>query len=140
MKNQSPSSARRNPYNQAYAGAGTITHESDTNFNYYYGTQGGNGTPYTSHTSPFSVVVGETAMICITRNTSQSAWYKNGVLGTAQSNPYGVIVTGTLDITIGSGYAGYFGGSIYVVQVYNRALSAAEVTQNFNALRTRYGL
>jgi hypothetical protein len=140
MKNQSPSSARRNPYNQAYAGAGTITHENDTVFNYYYGTGGGDNTPYTAHTSPFSVVVSETAMICITRNTTQTAWYKNGVLGNTQSNPYGIVVTGTSNITIGSGYAGYFGGNIYAVQMYNRALSAAEVAQNFNATRSRYGL
>jgi hypothetical protein len=33
-----------------------------------------------------------------------------------------------------------FGGQISTVQVYNRALSAAEVLQNFNALRGRYGI
>jgi hypothetical protein len=32
------------------------------------------------------------------------------------------------------------GGFIYNVQMYNRALSAAEVSQNFNALRRRFGL
>jgi hypothetical protein len=141
MKNQSPSTARRNPYNQAYGGGGTITHENDTYFNYFYGTAGTNGTPYTAHGSPFSVVVGETAMICITRNVTQTAWYKNGVLGNTQSNPYGAtVVTGTANITIGNGYSVYFGGSIYAVQLYNRALSAAEVSQNFNALRGRYEL
>ncbi len=140
MKNQSPSSARRNPYNQAYAGAGTITHENDAGFNYYYGTGGGDNSPYTSHYSPFSVTVGETAMIAITRNTSQTAWYKNGALGSTQSNPYGTVVTGTNSITIGAGYAGYFGGSIYALQLYNRALSPSEVQQNFNALRGRFGL
>ena len=141
MKNNSPSAARRNPYDQAYAGGGTITHENDTNFNYYYGTQGGNGTPYTSITSSFSVVVGETAMICLTRNTSTLSWYKNGVLSNSTANPYGgTVVTGTNNIRIGTGYAGYFGGNLYNVQLYNRALSAAEVKQNFNALRGRYGL
>lgn len=140
MKNQSPSSARRNPYNQAYAGAGTITHENDAGFNYYYGTGGGDNSPYTSHYSPFSVTVGETAMIAITRNTSQTAWYKNGALGNTQSNPYGTVVTGSNNITIGAGYAGYFGGSIYALQLYNRALSPSEVQQNFNALRGRFGL
>jgi len=34
----------------------------------------------------------------------------------------------------------YSDGNISVVQVYNRALSAAEVSQNFNALRGRYGI
>jgi hypothetical protein len=140
MKNQSPSSARRNPYDQAYAGAGTITHENDTGFNYFYGTGGGNNSPYTNLSTSFSVVVGETAMICFTRNTSTVSCYKNGVFSNSMSNPYGPVVTGTNNITIGSGYAGGFGGSLYAVQLYNRALSAAEVQQNFNALRGRYGV
>jgi hypothetical protein len=140
MKNQSPSSARRNPYNQAYAGAGTITHENDTGFNYFYGTGGGDNEPYTALTTAFSVVVGETAMICFTRNTSTVSCYKNGVFSNSMSNPYGAVVTGTNNITIGSGYAGGFGGSLYAVQLYYRALSALEVQQNFNALRGRYGI
>ena len=31
-------------------------------------------------------------------------------------------------------------GSVYTVQIYNRALSAAEISQNYNALRGRFGL
>jgi hypothetical protein len=141
MKNQSPSSARRNPYNQAYAGGGTITHENDTTFSYYWGQGGGDNSPYQGFGSSFSVVVGETAMICLTRDTSTVSWYKNGVLGNSTSNPYGgAVVTGTSPITIGNGYAGGFAGSIYTVMLYNRALTAAEVAQNFNALRGRYGI
>ena len=34
----------------------------------------------------------------------------------------------------------YYNGSIASVKVYNRALSASEVKQNFNALRGRYGI
>lgn len=34
----------------------------------------------------------------------------------------------------------YFSGTLYNVQVYNRALTAAEVQQNFNALRNRFGI
>jgi hypothetical protein len=34
----------------------------------------------------------------------------------------------------------YFNGYIGAWKIYNRALSAAEVTQNYNALRTRYGV
>ena len=35
---------------------------------------------------------------------------------------------------------GYLNGNIALSQVYNRALSATEVQQNFNALRGRYGI
>ena len=34
----------------------------------------------------------------------------------------------------------YFLGNIPIIQVYDRTLSAAEVQQNFNALRGRYGI
>jgi hypothetical protein len=34
----------------------------------------------------------------------------------------------------------YWNGNIAQVSIYNRALSAAEVSQNFNALRGRYGI
>jgi hypothetical protein len=37
-------------------------------------------------------------------------------------------------------YGSYFNGNIYTSQVYNRALSSTEITQNFNALRGRYGI
>lgn len=141
MKNEASVAARRNPYNQAYGGAGTITHESNTNFNYFYGTSGVNNTPYTSHTSPFSVTLNETAQIAITRNVSQTAWYKNGTLGNTRANPYGgTVVTGTSPILIGTGYTTGVIGGLYTVQIYNRALSAQEVKQNFNATRSRYGI
>ena len=35
---------------------------------------------------------------------------------------------------------GFFNGNISSVSIYNRALSAAEIYQNFNALRGRYGV
>jgi hypothetical protein len=34
----------------------------------------------------------------------------------------------------------YFNGNIYTASIYNRALSAAEVAQNFNATRKRFGI
>lgn len=47
-------------------------------------------------------------------------------------------------VTIGSRFSNSvfapFNGSIAYISVYNRALSATEIAQNFNALRGRYGL
>lgn len=36
--------------------------------------------------------------------------------------------------------ADYFNGTIYGLKVYNKVLTAAEVKQNFNAIRSRYGI
>jgi len=38
-----------------------------------------------------------------------------------------------------SGASG-FGGSISNVKIYNKVLSATEITRNFNSLRGRYGI
>jgi hypothetical protein len=46
------------------------------------------------------------------------------------------------DIKIGQDDLGgrFFTGNIATAMIYDRALSADEITQNFNALRSRYGL
>ena len=36
--------------------------------------------------------------------------------------------------------AAYFPGTISTMMVYNIALTAAQISQNFNALRGRYGI
>jgi hypothetical protein len=46
--------------------------------------------------------------------------------------------TGVLDF--GNIYQGWLNGKIYTAQVYNRALSAQEVSQNYNALKSRFNL
>lgn len=140
MYNNAGSALRRNPYNQAYGGGGTITHEAGYGFNYYCGTAGTDALPYTGFGSSMSVVPGETAMICLTRNASTVSWYKNGVFSNSSANPYGTIVTGTNNITIGKGYTGYFAGNIYITQLYNKCLTAQEVLQNFTVMRGRFGI
>jgi hypothetical protein len=39
-----------------------------------------------------------------------------------------------------SGYTAYLNGKVANIKIYNRALSATEIAQNFNALRYRYGI
>ena len=67
--------------------------------------------------------------------------YKNGVVdGTATST---TSISVGQNFRIGSdvnGIGEVFGGNLYNLKIYNRALSAAEVSQNFNALRSRYGI
>ena len=131
---------RRNPYNQAYGGYGTWTHEPSGAFNYYYGDSGINNIPYIGHSSSFTVNQNEIACVCTTRNTSESWWYKNGVADTQYSHSYANLTATAANILIGTGYAGGYIGDIYSVKIYNRALSAAEVRQNFSAIRGRYGI
>ena len=77
------------------------------------------------------------------RNGSTFTTYINGVLE-ASSTLTGINVT-ILQSTpeIGGSVSGNFGwlnGKIFNTTIYNRALSAAEVSQNFNATRSRFGI
>ena len=66
--------------------------------------------------------------------------YVNGVLiGT--SSYVGTVGSSTNTLEISRNFDGYrVTGSIYLVQVYNRALTAAEVRQNYEATRERFGV
>ena len=73
--------------------------------------------------------------------------YKNGAYsGASYSNTSANIssINTTQPFRIGLSVAGgptrYFNGRMPLVQAYNRALSAAEISQNFNATRGRYGV
>jgi len=66
--------------------------------------------------------------------------YINGVLAQNGSLNSDVNIT-TNTLQIGRWYSGpsrYFNGNIAQVSIYNRALSAAEVAQNYDALKVRY--
>ena len=63
--------------------------------------------------------------------------YNNGVQ--VGSSAYVGTVTAPTE-NIGALTGEYFKGNMYSILVYNRALSAAEVLQNFNAYRGRFGI
>ena len=126
---------RRNIWNQAYGGSGTWTHEKNGVISYYFGTNGGNSQPYVGRGSGFSIGSGEIAHIVSTRNqtTNEVLWYKNGVLvTTSNAGGYAATANATTTARIALGYTGQrFIGDIYDVKIYNRALTAEEVSQNY---------
>jgi hypothetical protein len=76
--------------------------------------------------------------IAMTFNSTTATCYQNGIQ-TAQtaSSDFG---TATL-IHFGKRLSGgYWKGNISNIKIYNRALTATEVKQNFEALRGRYGI
>ena len=130
--------ARTNPWNQASGGYGTWTHEYGNGINYSWGDSGINTAPSTSLLSGATPV---SAWECMTsvRNIGDVRWYRNGTLQTSVDNPYGASSPATTaNITIGNGYAGFWPGNMSYIAVYNRSLSDAEITQNWNALKSRY--
>jgi hypothetical protein len=83
-------SGRRNPWDQAYGGTSTWTHEQGSNINGYYGTAGSNTTPYTS-TNSGTTERSKWNFMTRTHDTSTVKWY-NGTSNTqTSSNPYGTL-------------------------------------------------
>jgi hypothetical protein len=103
-----------------------------------------NGTterPYVTYTS--GIQNNTIACYAATHSNTNVNIYRNGILGLGPvSYPY------TLDnVTRNNCYIGrsnwadaYFETTMNVIMIYNRALSAAEIQQNFNVFRGRYGL
>ena len=141
LKPEENDGVRRNPYNQAYGGFGTITHESAGGFNYYHGTNGGNAQNYQGTGTSFTLAENEIASITVTRDENHVKWYKNGVFSNqADNNHHPSVNNSDKPIIIGSGYAGPWIGKIYLTYVYDRALTADEVLQNHNAINHRYNI
>jgi hypothetical protein len=76
----------------------------------------------------------------ITRISNQVTVYGNATPGTSATVANNL--TSPYNFTIGAnGIPGEFwGGNVSAVRVYNRALSAQEITQNYNATKTRFNL
>jgi hypothetical protein len=75
--------------------------------------------------------------------TNSHKGYLNGVEGTRTSNR--TALNGTPSFTrcflgVAGGSEGYFNGNMSILRLYNRVLTQAEITQNFNAQKSRYGL
>ena len=73
--------------------------------------------------------------------------FVNGIESGSGLSTSGTIQNNTQQLTIGVRYLArnigtdhYFSGNIYLSKIYNRALSATEIQQNYNATKTRFGL
>jgi hypothetical protein len=96
----------------------------------------GNGTTgVTASTTDFNLEVDTWHNILCSYDGANIKIYKNGVVSAITASTSGTIGTTTSGLTIGSDNdqaAGKFNGSISDVRIYNRALTADEVTQLYN--------
>jgi len=121
--------ARRNPLAKAYAGEGTLTLETNGSINYYYGTGGGNNSPYQGFTTPVNISVNTWTHIAIVRDLQKMMlyWYINGVQVGSVAAEYASATAGTLPFYIGRGYVSDFHGMLDEVRVWNIARSSSEI-------------
>jgi hypothetical protein len=99
------------------------------------------GTPYDGYVDNIPYTLGSWVNITTTITSNTLTYYKNSIIGTSVTNT-GTVTTNPIGYIgrYNGNYGQYLTGSVANVQVYNRALSATEITQNFNALRGRYGI
>ena len=87
----------------------------------------------------------------VSNNTTIGQWYVDGVLVTTSNRSTGLTIdnvksTGDSTRTLNLGRANYSStaapltGNISNTLIYNRALSSSEVLQNYNVLKSRFGL
>jgi hypothetical protein len=98
-----------------------------------------NVSPYTL-TAYYSFTIGAWYCLSLVRGSSTKEIYLNGniLASTASTDMYDAPGT---NLTVGSngGSQEFLNGNIGQVQIYNRALSAVEVQQNYNATKGRFG-
>lgn len=82
--------------------------------------------------------------LAFSRTASSVSFFVNGQpIVTKSSSMNASIFSSPIMIGVGSqngARSGYFNGKIAQASVFNRALSSSEVRQNFNALRSRFGI
>jgi hypothetical protein len=82
------------------------------------------------------------ATAVVDRSNNSLSLYIDGQFRTSRTDLTSTSLSGNAPLYVGANAAGsaLWSGRISNVQVYNRALSAAEVLQNYNATKGRYGL
>jgi hypothetical protein len=82
--------------------------------------------------------------LTLIRSGSVNTPYINGITQTSRIFTESTVLgLGRYELgwaTIRNKITAYMQGNIYSTQIYNRALSASEITQNYNAQKGRYGL
>ena len=123
-------SARQNPINKAYGGEGTWTLEPGGTINYWYGSSGGDSSPYNGYNMSKPLKPGEWVHVAVVRNlkTKKVIWYRDGkpvYVGTAAHKPR----ASKNDLWIGRGYDGNFQGLLDEIALFSRALSPKEIAE-----------
>lgn len=101
-----------------------------------------NNTEYRCNTS-YTAPVNQNTHITFTMKAGDAIRsYFNGIANITSALPAGTFTYNgtTSGYQIASPGGSWYPGSIYFLKIYNRALSATEVAQNFNALRARFGI
>jgi len=103
-----------------------------------------NGSTHNLQTVIASYTANQWLYVCVVFDTDSSKGYLNGSLGNSNTiSLTSAIATNdtTNNMHIGSfndSSGGYLNGDVAQVKIYNKALTADEILQNYNALKNRF--
>lgn len=87
-----------------------------------------------------SDIIGKWNNVCVVYDGAILIMYRNGTLKSSTSST-GILTNTTATLSIGQLAGTYFGNNkIGQISMYNRALTENEIVQNYNAMKSRYGL
>jgi hypothetical protein len=118
--------------------SGTYFSIGPSPYQVYFGIITNNGTQQAIYTTNLSTT--QYSNLCGTYDGSNIRLYLNGTQVAIQSQTGNIVNTGIARISGYDNNTEVWNGNISTAQIYNRALTAAEVQQNFNALRGRFGI
>lgn len=104
---------------------------------FWIGTDGG-----LTHYDGIALTNNQWNFFAVTVNSTTITHYKNGVANNTYNGTFNTFVTNNAPFRMGRWEGGsyYYNGNIGNFCYYNRALTAAEVLQNYNAQKGRFGL
>jgi hypothetical protein len=107
-----------------------------------YSFDGSNWVYHGLWTSAEPMISGTFYQAVVTRNGGTLSGYKNGSLGLYRSDlSTNSIYNSSEFLQFGAtNNFAWLDGKLSIIRFYNRALSAAEILQNFNAIRGRFGI
>jgi hypothetical protein len=134
----------RNRNNASYEELLSQWTNANSGNSFFFGFDGSN-VRFTDNWNPITVSgAGNTSvwMNLVGVNTGSNAYiYLNGSLSATKGSALTYTGTGPMIFARqGALSSEYFSGKMNVVKIYNRALSAAEITQNYNHYKNRFGL
>jgi hypothetical protein len=110
----------------------------------YYRTYGLSTTDLVVNSTTAGVVNNQWNNVVATFDGTNKRIYVNGILRATSANLTGTVTQNSTGIALigrhGNTSAYPFNGRIAQTQIYNRALTAAEIQQNYIATKSRYGL
>lgn len=127
---------RRNPWNRAYGGEGTVVHEPTGKLAYYWGTHGENGSPYYARSTSSTLPLNEWTHAVVVRDVTnqQIRWYINGKLDSSWSGTIGTIPESKSNVLIGTGYTSPYQGRIGEVRQYATALTESQIKELYHQI------